>query len=242
VTRTRVFALYAALLAAGSCVRHVSPEERGAELAADPGFSRSTYNAFACTTCHAERPGGEGTEILPGAPLAGATRRPSYWGGTVLDLHEAVSICYRRFMLGGALDPSSDEAVALYAYLDALSQSGPAVTDAVPFTVPPTAMPPMEGDTTRGATVYQRACSGCHGAPNTRTPPVARASSIPQDTETEHTAAMGYTAESLRAVFVEKTRHGNFLGLAGVMPPFSREVLSDQDVADIVAYLNPQLR
>jgi len=38
-------------------------------------------------------------------------------------------------------------------------------------------------------------------------------------------------------VFTEKIRHGLFLGYGGVMPPFSREVLSDQDVSDLLEAL-----
>ena len=48
---------------------------------------------------------GRATGCTPGAPLAGATARPSYWGGAVLDLFEAVSACYRQFMRGGRLEP-----------------------------------------------------------------------------------------------------------------------------------------
>ncbi len=74
------------------------------------------------------------------------------------------------------------------------------------------------------------------------TQPIASASVLPADTEREHTAAMAYTMDTLRQVFVEKTRHGAFLGFAGVMPPFSTQVLSTADIADVVSYLNPTLR
>lgn len=231
------------LLTAPACVRHVSPEERGAELVADPRFSDSSYNAFACTTCHAIRPGEQSERIWPGAPLAGATRRPSFWGGRVHDLFEAVSLCYRRFMLGGMLARDSDDSVALYAYLESLSATGPAITHAVPFTVPPGALVPEPGDPRRGAVIYTRACRYCHGEPRSGSGRLSsRVAVVPDETEMQHTRSMGYTQDTLRQVFVEKIRHGNFLGLAGTMPPFSQEVLSDQDVFDIVAYLNPRLR
>jgi thiosulfate dehydrogenase len=38
-------------------------------------------------------------------------------------------------------------------------------------------------------------------------------------------------------VFVEKTRHGGFLGYGGTMPPFSLNVLSDEDLADLLTFL-----
>ena len=40
-------------------------------------------------------------------------------------------------------------------------------------------------------------------------------------------------------VFLEKTRHGGFLGYGGDMPPFSEEVLPDSVLADIVQALLP---
>jgi sulfite reductase beta subunit-like hemoprotein len=46
-----------------------------------------------------------------------------------------------------------------------------------------------------------------------------------------------YTAEERILVFVEKIRHGAFLGAGGPMPPFSMETLSDQDVGDILTFL-----
>jgi thiosulfate dehydrogenase len=40
-----------------------------------------------------------------------------------------------------------------------------------------------------------------------------------------------------RAVVVEKVRHGKFFNLAGVMPFYAAETLSDAELADILAYL-----
>lgn len=239
----RVLLLRVALaLELTGCVRRVSPVERGAELAASPAFAHTTNNAFACTTCHAPRPGDMRERILPGAVLAGVTRRPSYWGGAFVDLRDAVDVCYRQFMRGGELDANSEEAIALWAYLDSLASEPGAQTDAVPFTVERTVSAPGIGDALRGAELYARACAYCHGAPHTGEGRLGEAAVLPNDTEAEHTGAMGYTREELPVIFVEKVRHGSFLGLAGSMPPFSREVLPDQDLADIIAYLDPQFR
>ena len=40
---------------------------------------------------------------------------------------------------------------------------------------------------------------------------------------------------------MQKIRSGGYLGFTGVMPPFSREALTDEDIADIVTYLGPKL-
>ena len=39
-------------------------------------------------------------------------------------------------------------------------------------------------------------------------------------------------------MFVEKVRHGAFLSYTGTMPPFSLEALPDEDLADILSYLD----
>lgn len=229
-------------VATGSCVERVSAEQRGAALVNAASFSPSRFNQYACTTCHRATSSDRPDAILPGGTLAGATARPTFWGGSVVALEDAVGICFEKFMRGGRFDPSTDSAVDLYAYLQSLERAPGAVTTAVSFTIPGTTSPPMAGDASRGATLYNRACSICHGAPRSSSRPISYATVIPDDTEREHTAAMGYTAETLQQVFVEKARHGSFLGFAGNMPPFSTELMTDQDLADIVAYVSPTLR
>lgn len=246
VTRTfsACFALLAASLTAlsGSCVDRVSAERRGREVFEDSTYPNSRFNAYSCATCHrattTERP----SLVLPGAMLAGATRRPTFWGGSVVTFGDAVGLCFEKFMRGGRFDPTDERSIALYAYLDSLATSPGAVQTPVPFTVPGTTTAPAAGDATRGRTVYDNACAYCHGPPRATSRPIPTASVLPDDTEREHGVAQGYTIETLRQVFVEKTRHGSFLGFAGFMPPFSTETLSDQDIADIVAYLAPTLR
>ncbi len=242
-TAARLAVGLAGLAALGSCVDRVSAERRGAELFVSPSLSSSRFNQYACATCHRARAADRPDAILPGALLAGSTRRPSFWGGSIVALEDAVGLCFEKFMRGGRFDPGGTDAIALYAYLDALSAGPDAVTSAVPFTIPIATQPPGPGDAARGEPLYRRACAYCHGAPRRTAPaPVTSASLLPADTEAEHTRAEGYTSETLAQVFVEKSRHGSFLGLAGVMPPFSTETLTDQDLADIVAYLAPTLR
>jgi thiosulfate dehydrogenase len=223
------------------CTRQLSAVEHGAAVAADPAFSRSPENAFSCASCHAERPGAT-DRLMPGAPLAGATVRPSYWGGAVLDLFDAVAVCYRRFMRGEDLERTSEDSRALYAYLDSLLAGGAVETAAVAFTPVRTSAPPPPGDSGRGGTLFTRACAPCHGQPRSGSGRVGGSSVLPDATERAHGRVQGYTAESFRQVFVQKIRSGGFLGFDGVMPPFSREVLSDVDVSDIITHLDPQLQ
>lgn len=243
-TPFRLSAMFAAIgtIAAGSCVERVSAEQRGRQLFWSPSLSSSRFNEYSCATCHRATPDDRPDAVLPGALMAGVTARTTFWGGAVSSLEDAVGLCFEKFMRGGRFDVTQSYAVDLYAFLLSLERAPGAVTTAVPFTIPRSTQPPGPGDRTRGQRVYERACAVCHGALRQSERPISYATMIPEDTEREHTAAQGYTLETLRQVFVEKARHGSFLGFAGTMPPFSTELLSDQDLADMVAYVSPTLR
>lgn len=243
----RMLLAAALALAAASCgdTERVAPlAERGAQLAGDPAVSRST-NSFSCLTCHAAR--AQGTRVLPGAPLQGAARRPTFWGGEVTHLREAVERCWINFMRGAPADLDGPDGQAIGAWLESLAPAGSTEgTAAVPMTWPRTVRDPgAGGDRTRGQAVWNRACFTCHGAIGTGAGRLdARTAIVPRDTETEHCdddiAVAGYTDRQayIRAVMTEKTRHGSFLGYAGVMPPFSTEVLSDADMRDLATFIS----
>jgi len=216
----------------GSAVDH------GEALFSDPTITGTRANVFSCATCHPTTakvdPSGP---MLPGAPMAGVTRRPSYWGGTEVDLLRSINHCLYYFMLSSEPWKADDErAEALYAYLDALP-SGPEDEAPYSFTVPVEIGPAPAGDASRGANVYARACKVCHGALGTGEGRiVTRAPALPDQTLEEHPLGE-YTAEERRLVFVEKTRHGGFYGYGGEMPPFSIEVMSDAELGDLIEYL-----
>ncbi len=246
ITRFRgsFLAVATVLVCALTCAPLPPASDRGALLVRDPGLAASAYNVFACTTCHAVPGSVPDDRILPGAPLAGATLRPNYWGGAVVDLRDAVEICFQTFMRAGSTRRDDVQWDAIYAYLDSIASVPGAVTTAVPFNVPRTVGEPGPGDAARGADTYRRACQGCHGEAHTgvgRLAMAATISIIPNDTEQSHRAP-AYNLIDLRTIIVQKTRHGSFLGFAGTMPPFSTDVLAPRDVDDIVAFLNPELR
>lgn len=236
------FALAIALMLAGCASAPsetvLTPEERGQRLASDPGFSGSSFNAFACTTCH-DAPSSGGDRILPGAPLGGAVRRPAFWNGRFPTIREAIDQCLQRFMRGVPLDPANKNSQDLYAYLQSIGHRGP--TTAQPFTVAIETFDLPAGDRSRGATLWTRACGSCHGAVGTGAGRLTNArgetsaSIVPNDTLALH-AKDGIVIA--RRVIIEKIRHGAYLGFPGSMPPFAREKLSDADVADLAAYLD----
>lgn len=213
--------------------------DRGAQLFQSRELSSSDANIYTCATCHDIASGQQSTQqsasaasatIKPGALLAGVTRRPSFWGGMESDLLDAVDDCRGLFMFDrDALGRNDASAVALYAFLVSL-QPGDAAP--VPFTVPANIADVPRGDAGRGQSLFANACGGCHGQMHTG---AGRLSSIapilPEDTIASHT---GYDADTLRLIFIEKARHGGFYGYSGVMPPFSKEVLSDTALGDIL--------
>jgi thiosulfate dehydrogenase len=204
--------------------------EHGQDLFSDPTLSSAPGNHLACSDCHAPA---ASDDILTGAPLAGATGRARFWGGQEQTLLGAVNHCLYYFMLHDAPWTGDEtEARAIYAYLESLP--GPA--DPAPFTLGEVA-DPGAGDGARGEGIYRRACAGCHGLKSSGTgAKTPGAPVLPDETLAVHPLGE-YTDAERRLVFVEKTRHGTFLGYGGQMPPFSLEVLSDQDLADMLAYL-----
>jgi len=218
-------------------VQRGSAVEHGRALFEDPKVSSSPINSYACSTCHAALPSGV-EQNKPGAVMAGAVARPSYWGGKELDLLGAINHCLFYFMLHNGWTAEQEQAKALYAWLESLPASE-ADRQAVPFTVVQDIVDAPEGDAARGADTYARSCKFCHGDARTgQNRAIAAAPRLPGEFLAEHPDSE-YTPTQRRMTLIEKMRHGGFLGYGGEMPPFALEKLSSAEVADIVAYLGP---
>jgi thiosulfate dehydrogenase len=97
----------------------------------------------------------------------------------------------------------------------------------------PVDLPP--GDPVQGKTAFALACRPCHGA---RGDGAGRlASFVPRLPDEVDAAHASLAPVERRMVYVRKIRGGAFASGAGSMPPFSREALSDADVAAILAFL-----
>ncbi|KYF65991.1 c-type cytochrome [Sorangium cellulosum] len=238
-------ALACAALACGVCGCTGDPEtkivdatavEHGAALFRDPSVAETSFNRYSCATCHEAIPGEAGDAMLPGAPLAGAVNRPHYWGGQEVDLLAAINHCLYYFMTKDLPWTADDEAAqAMYAYLESLPGDG-AAADAVRFTPVFALGQPPPGDPKNGELIHERACASCHGrARSGEGRLVARAPALPDQTLDEHPLGE-YTEADRLLVFVEKVRHGGFLGYGGQMPPFSLEVLSDEEFGDLLSF------
>ncbi|WP_437573636.1 c-type cytochrome [Sorangium sp. So ce887] len=210
--------------------------EHGAALFRDPSIAETRFNRYACSTCHEAIAGEAGGAMLPGAPLAGALARPHYWGGQEVDLLGAINHCLYFFMTKDLPWTADDPAAqAMYAYLESLPSDGDAA-EAVPFTPIYTLSEPPPGDPGRGELIHDRACASCHGrARSGEGRLVERAPALPDRTLEEHPFGE-YTERERLMVFVEKVRHGSFIGYGGQMPPFSAEVLSDEELGDLLSF------
>jgi thiosulfate dehydrogenase len=224
-------AALSAVLSLSCAEEQLTSAEYGQDLFTSKKLSTSGLNNYACSTCHltVDIAG----IVLPGAAMAGVTRRPTFWGGAENDLLRSINACRSYFMV--ASDPlvaDDADAQALYAFLKRLEPGNP---EPVPFTVVRDIALIPRGDAEAGNRAYGSACGYCHGAMHTGSGRLSdRVPVLPEDTIDDHP---GYTPRNLRLVFIEKVRHGLFLGYGGDMPPLSKETLGDEALADILEAL-----
>jgi thiosulfate dehydrogenase len=224
-------------VAGTGCGDQETPAARfGKDLFGDVRLSTSPFNDVACSTCHLVTDGGGGVtrrpdRIDPGYDLGNSAHRKSWWGGYETKLLGAINVCVTSFMGAEPFGAESLEVRQIYEYL--LDASPDTAALPLPLTVVKTAtgLPQMTGDAPNGEGIYRAACRVCHGDPHTGMGRLSkRVGVVPEDT-------LRAFPNVARAATEEKIRHGRFFGIGGTMPPFSAEVLSDQDIADILAFL-----
>jgi thiosulfate dehydrogenase len=241
---------FAALVAAVATMapacgdEEVPAAELGARRLSDPDLSTSPFNRVSCSTCHrlgpppglppVEADGRHVGAIDAGYTLADSVHRPSWWGGDELRLLDAVNTCLTGFMGGKPLEADEDAARQIYEYLVTISPdpAPPALPVTVVRTIDDLSALKDGADADRGRDIYDRACRRCHGAPHTGEGRIdTRASFIPEDS----IAVFGPTLA--RSAVVEKVRHGRLFHIGGVMPFYSLEVLTDEELADVLSYV-----
>lgn len=225
---TRALALV--LVAAAGCSLPMPAQELGALAFHDPTFSGSQFNTWSCHTCHATR--GDDARLLPGASMVGVTARTGWYGGRAQSLFDAVRFCYVSFMRGSKLEPDEARARALYEYLASLGGEG---GEPLPFTVVGNVVEVARGDAWAGEQVYRRACLDCHGALKTGEGRNTTRASILPDVTRDY--AELFPGVNPAVVVVEKVRHGQFFGVGGNMPLYSKESLSDEELGALLTYL-----
>ena len=231
--------LLCACACAAACAPAAEPSRRsaiehGRGLFSSPAASDATNNGASCATCHLADQ--VDPRVLPGHPLAGAVQRPTFWGGQYSELLRSINDCRHYFM--GASTPwtrEDEQGKAMFAYLSSLPSTRP---DALPLTIVRYAADLPAGDAARGRRVYDASCRACHGAAKSGDGALRRGSPVlPDQVVDELRARFGFGDQEIRVAFIEKVRHGPFLGLSGRMPPYAEETLSDADLAAILGYL-----
>ena len=225
--------LITGLLAAG-CGGPTSAADFGEELFQDSRLSESDFNSFSCATCHATTATPEPGLTHSGYSLYNSAFRPSWWGGYETNLLDAVNFCYANFMRGvSPLTAEDPKSRALYEYLVRISPNRQA--PALPLTVVKDIQDVPRGDSGRGAEVYRAACQTCHGEPHTGKGRLTQLASILPEVTDEYDTLFPGVPHPL--VVIEKVRHGQFFGVGGSMPLYTREALSDGDLGALLAFL-----
>jgi mono/diheme cytochrome c family protein len=203
--------------------------ERGQRMFRDRTFGEENV---ACADCHAdfdEALAGDDA-IRPGSSILGAHRRARTWNGEFFGdaLHSSAAgaaKCAHLYQGRGsspadAISPSEAEALmAFFEYVstgeeamvlpwDALTWPGDTSMSREQLKAEVEKLEEIRGNAQRGETLFKRACAGCH--------------------------VNGY-APAMRMLKRNVTR--NVRAGYGGMPFFSRDKLSDQDVADIRMFL-----
>jgi thiosulfate dehydrogenase len=202
----------------------------GEELFGRTDFSDSQFNVFSCATCHAATAPKAGPRI--GSSLRNSAFRTSWWNGYTPRLLDAVNSCYVFFMRGAPLDPTDPRARALYEYLVRISPERG--SPATPLTLVEKITDLPRGQAARGKAVYEEVCAPCHGDPHSGRGRLADFVAIVPE------ASLGFAGQfgaDPAEVVIEKVRHGQFFGVGGNMPFFSREALSDEDLGAILTYV-----
>ena len=216
----------------------------GRELFSDPSFAGTLDPAKAsglsCSDCHADfdeatYPDGR---IRSGHSIVGVPHRGTAKGGMITaDIFERTAggsgYCYQHFLLkvpSNKVDPTAipeDQAAALMAYFEHVSgeNRGPEfqveMLDKAAASAAADKIVAMKGDAQQGWKLYGQACNVCH--------PTAKKSGIgtqlvkrrpPRDLEKRKYQLAAYV------------RKGGF-----IMPHFAEDRLSDQEIADIVAFI-----
>ena len=220
----------------------------GRELFHDPTFNGtiapSKATGLACADCHADfddtaNPDGL---IRAGYSVVGVPHRGEAKGGMIkgADFARAAGgggFCYEHFLQRVPRDKVNPTAIpaehaeALMAYFETISgdNKGPefeiVMLDNEAKKAAGEKIADMSGDTSKGWQLFGRACVVCH-------PTVKKAGIGPQLVRSRAPRNIDATM----ARWATKIRGGGSL-----MPLYAPDILSDQDIADIIAFLREQI-
>jgi thiosulfate dehydrogenase len=184
-------------------------------------------NTFACATCHAlEEPAEDGMRRA-GHRLGDATRRPSYKGGQLTEMREAVNSCLTEWMRAEPWEASDPRWIALHAWLDAKPAAASAPAVELQIVEPP--LDTTGGDAVAGRALFNTSCAFCHGTDAVGTNQALSLSGRNLDG----------TYIALRVRTSGQADSPVYEGLTGGQMPFwGADRLSDSELRDLVAYIS----
>ena len=245
--RIVVFGLTALLTLSLAIIASAEMSEKakmGRTLFSDPSFGGTLdpakVSGMSCSDCHADfdeatNPDGR---IRAGHSIVGVPHRGTAKGGVITaDIFARAAggggFCYQHFLQkvpSDKVDPTAipeDQAEALMAYFKHVSGDNKgtefqiAMLDKDAASAAADKIMTMEGDPQRGWKLYGQACNVCH--------PTAKKSGIGSQLVKKRPPRDLEKRKHQIATYVRK---GGF-----VMPFFAEDRLSDQDIADIVAFI-----
>ena len=176
-----------------------------------------------CASCHLN-----GGRTRDAALLAGAYARfPKYMDrtGAVIPLEDRINYCFTRSLAGTRLPSNSREMQDIMAYLAFISSGVPVGSHVKGEGMPK--MPPLRGDSARGAALFATTCVACHGVEGSGNRPL-----IP--------ALWGAGSYSIGASMAREERAATFI--RHFMPKSNPGSLTDQQAYDLSAYINSHPR
>jgi thiosulfate dehydrogenase len=178
--------------------------------------------SLSCASCHLDD--GRRQSAMP---LVGASARyPAYSArdDMVTTLVDRVNNCFRRSLAGKALPADGGDMRDIVAYLSFISRGVPQGAHAAGEGL--TGLPPLEGDSIRGRTVFTRNCARCHGGSG------AGMGAFPP--------LWGQHAYSVGASMARRERAAAFIRRN--MPFDTPGVLTDQQAFDVATYITSMPR
>ena len=192
---------------------------------------------FACADCHALAEDGNNLDDLgyrrPGHPIGDAARRPHFKNTQLTAFVDAANSCLDEWM-GTTIvwNNNSEDYQALKAYLTS-NDTGTGEAQPLTYTIKAADTPAEQGEVEAGRLAFNKTCAICHGenadfANNPRGIDIRYISNSPGD-------AAAVARKVRRSGRTTSQVYDDLVG--GIMPFWSAERLSDQELADITVFL-----
>jgi thiosulfate dehydrogenase len=191
-------------------------------LATRDSLPRNVGNSLRCASCHLD--GGLRRDAMPW--VGAFARFPQYRArsGKVDLIEDRINDCFRRSMNGMALAPAGRDMRDIVTYLAFLSTGMPVGVEMEGQGFP--RLQPLKGDPERGAGVFARTCSRCHGANGQGT-----ALAPPLWGPRSYNVGAGMARINTAASFIH-----------GLMPIDRAQQLTAQQAFDVATYINTRPR